>query len=127
MRQTCTDHCSKCGQHFHGLTAFDAHLRRVNEGVNDHGSRSYDLDHAVGSNVGLQPWTTTGHCDLTDQTGVTIWQRIPSAARARWLADRARNAPSDEPPSAGGTESPEAYGETYPPVSSPQSLVPGEV
>jgi hypothetical protein len=104
MRQTCTDHCSKCGQHFHGLHAFDAHLRRVNEGTNYLGARSYDLDHVVGSTVGLQPWTTTSHCDFTGQTEVTVWQRIPGAGDAARLAKLAANPASSDGPSDGRPE-----------------------
>jgi hypothetical protein len=87
-RQTCTMHCSDCGRHFHSLAAFDAHLRRVNEGVNDHGARSYDLKHLDGSDVGLEAWTREGHCDLVwpHVSGVTIWQMPMTAERAQALA-----------------------------------------
>lgn len=104
MRQTCTDHCSKCGQHFHGLGAFDRHLRRVAEGTNALGARTYELDHVVGPGVGLHPWTTTGHCDLTGKSGVTVWQRIHGSGDLNRLATLSAKAPSDQTPSAGDTE-----------------------
>lgn len=61
-RPTCTDHCARCGQHFHGLGAFDAHrqdgvcvepaveaLRRSKDGF---------------ERPALQVWTAEGWCKL---------------------------------------------------------------
>ncbi len=81
-RQTCTDHCGGCNQHFHGLGAFTAHRQamRCTPGA--------DVTFAQGKKKGqlaLQAWTENGYCSL--QTGcraegkvikwlnpVTIWQ-----------------------------------------------------
>lgn len=85
MKQTCTYHCSECGQHFHGLGAYDAHLVRTPN--RDAPTRSYDLNHEAGLAVGLRPWTRTGTCELTGQTlePVLVWQLIPTAeAVQRW-------------------------------------------
>ncbi len=77
-RQTCTDHCGGCNQHFHGLKAFDAHRlgMKCTPGAEAIGRKDQPL---------LQAWTTNGWCSL--QTGcraeghivqwlnpVTIWQ-----------------------------------------------------
>lgn len=96
--QTCTDHCSSCGEHFHGLGAFDRHLRRSSQRLNGYGAPEYNLDHVVGAEVGLQAWTTTGRCDLTGerQEPVTVWQVIPSAqALAFWAKHRQEPVSSD--------------------------------
>ncbi len=82
----CSHHCSAtggCGRHFHGQTAFDLHLRRVNQRVNPQGAREYDLEHVV-EDVGLQVWTETGECHLTsaDLADVTIYQVVQSQ---QWL------------------------------------------
>jgi hypothetical protein len=88
--QTCTNHCSDCGRHFHGLGAYDRHLKRTNERKNDHGAPEYDLVHVIGPD--LQPWTTTGRCDLTGerQEPVTVWQVVPDARTLAWLASKRR-------------------------------------
>lgn len=81
-RQTCTDHCSTCGRHFHGTGAFDAHRQQGEcvepaEAVNSKGAPL------------LQEWTTDGWCSLTPgcwEEGrklryaypVTVWQRYGS-------------------------------------------------
>jgi hypothetical protein len=85
-RQTCTDHCD-CGQHFHGLKAFDAHFVRLPK-RNKWGSKDYDLIHLPGQEVeGLQAWTEDGWCDLCDPTEhpVTVWQVVQSPAQKAWL------------------------------------------
>lgn len=80
-RQTCTDYCSGCGRHFHGLGAFDAH--RVGQfGVDRHCGDPTGLS-------GLQVWTEAGYCDFTDSHPTTIWQDSRSAARgAAWRRGR---------------------------------------
>ncbi len=87
-RQTCTDHCSFCGGHYHGQGAYDAHLQRFDEGPNAQGARSYRLQHADGSEVGLKAWTMDGVCELSRpaQEGVTIWQKPLSARDQQRLA-----------------------------------------
>jgi hypothetical protein len=79
--QTCTDHCSACGAHFHGLAAFDKHLKRVNESAK--GERPYyELEHLSGEDAGLHAWTTSGRCDFAGNgMPVTIWQMPGSAER----------------------------------------------
>lgn len=109
-RQTCTDHCSECGGHFHGLAAFDAHLHRVREGQNAHGARSCELDHLDGATAGLEVWTTDGVCELgrdAPEQPVTIW-RLPltEAARsrlARMAASRSGSSRSGPKPAAAGS------------------------
>lgn len=75
-RQTCTDHCSACGRHFHGLAAFDLHLHRVNERKNRWGAPTYDLEHCT---EGLEVWAEEGYCDLTGAElplyPVVIWRK----------------------------------------------------
>jgi hypothetical protein len=103
-RQTCTDHCSACGRHFHGLAAFDAHLHRVGEGINAHGARTYELEHLDGGEAGLEAWTTSGDCDLAtpEQSGITVW-RLPMSEKDRErLAKLAGKAGSGRGSSAGG-------------------------
>ena len=92
----CTDHCV-CGQHFHGLGAFDAHRR---EGYCKDASEA--LYSGRGERSGqpvLQSWTESGLCDkspgcyadgkrLDYVYGVTIWQIRPSEKQATWLAKK---------------------------------------
>ena len=77
-RQTCTDHCSTCGRHFHGLGAFDAHRRE-----NTCGAPETALN--TKGRLVLQVWTLDGYCQLTPgcwrdgkrdhwEHPVTIWQ-----------------------------------------------------
>jgi len=81
-RQTCTDHCCGCGQHFHGLTAFDAH--RVDGICREAGEVLYGAGKRQGQPI-LQVWTDEGCCDkeagcwsegkrLRYAEGVSIWQ-----------------------------------------------------
>jgi hypothetical protein len=108
VRQTCTDHCSGCGRHFHGLGAFDAHLVRVPTPRNRWGTRGYELMHESGAEVGLQVWTYAGYCTMTGEEvePVTVWQVIPSSqAAARWArlsqeARRSATASRSGPPAA---------------------------
>jgi hypothetical protein len=88
VRQTCTDHCSSCGQHFHGLGAFDAHLQRFGEGLNERGTRSYHLRHLEGTDAKLEAWTTEGVCEMSKPTevGVTVWRRPLSEKERERLA-----------------------------------------
>jgi hypothetical protein len=86
--QTCTSHCSEltgCGQHFHGLAAYDRHLQRIPESEEGE-TRRYRLEHLTGEEAGLDAWTTTGRCDLTPGSDepvepVTIWQMPGTAER----------------------------------------------
>lgn len=82
MRQTCTDHCAGCDQHFHGLGAFDAH--RVNDACGPAGDAKFAKGKREGESI-LQVWTDTGSCDKMPgcwkdgklnhwDEGVTIWQ-----------------------------------------------------
>lgn len=82
MRQTCTDHATCCGQHFHGLGAFDAH--RAGGICRDAGDVTYRTGKRTGENV-LQVWTDDGYCDkmrgcwvdgkrVQHEHPVTVWQ-----------------------------------------------------
>lgn len=88
-RQTCTDHCSTCGRHFHGLSAFDAHRRE---------SQCLEPGEAVttkGRQL-LQIWTKAGWCELARESWVngarvplhpvTIWQVATTEAQRERLA-----------------------------------------
>lgn len=55
-RPTCTDHCSTCSRHFHGLTAFDAH-RKDGECIEPLAAISER------GKPKLQLWTAAGFCD----------------------------------------------------------------
>ncbi len=110
-RQTCTDHCSGCGRHFHGLAAFDAHLLRVNEGLNAQGARSYELEHQDGAAAGLEEWTAEGWCELAatePQHPVTIWRRPQTEAERVRLARMAEKADSGRCSSRSGPKAPQA-------------------
>lgn len=90
-RKTCTDHCATCGEHFHGLGAFDAHRRD-----------GYCLPPESAANKDgkllLQMWTEDGSCDhvkgnwkdgrrLRWAEPVVIWQKaITDEQRARMQA-----------------------------------------
>ena len=83
MRYHCTTHCSTkggCGQHFRGMNAFDAHLKRIAEGVNERGTRTYELQHLSGPDAKLEP--IEGDCAFGELEGITIW-RIPLSEQAR--------------------------------------------
>lgn len=89
QRTHCTNHCSKCGTHFHSVAAFDAHR----EG--DHASNDpllgrhcvHPLD-KVGKD-GRTPFialTTVGVCNLTGTAAlsdVTIWTLRDKLEQAR--------------------------------------------
>jgi hypothetical protein len=108
-RHTCTMHCSDCGPHFHSLAAFDAHLHRISEGVNQHGARTYEPEHLDGADVGLEAWTHNGHCDLAwpHVSRVTVWQIPMTEQRAQQLAAlQAQRADSDNTVSRSGQEIP---------------------
>jgi len=65
-RQTCTDHCAGCNQHFHGLGAFERHRQNGSCALGGSAVAS------KGKNVGqplLQAWTEQGWCAL--QSGST--------------------------------------------------------
>lgn len=110
-RQTCTHCCSElggCGQHFHGLGAFDAHLQRVHEGLNRWDARTYELEHLPGQKAGLEAWTEDGWCDLgaKDQHPVTIWHLPLTEARQEQLAKmRGEGASRDTSSRSGPKES----------------------
>ena len=79
-RQTCTDHCSGCGRHFHSLGAFDAHM---GEGGSRQGGMTYELAHAVPP--GLAPWTLQGVCELAGNgphEGVVVYSLKRDLERA---------------------------------------------
>lgn len=120
-RQTCTDHCATCNQHFHGLKAFDAHL-------NDNGERveccegwvAIIIDRQQKIRPALQQWTTEGWCELQKgcwadgrrvswEHPVTIWQVALTdkalAARQEWLQGQhsKESEPMDAEPVVGVT------------------------
>ena len=69
-RQTCTAHCSACGNHFHGVSAFDAH-RRAGDCV------APAIAMSTEGRVLLQIWTNDGVCTLENgpvREHVTVWQ-----------------------------------------------------
>jgi hypothetical protein len=85
--QTCTDHCRLCGQHFHGIGAYDLHRVgdvAIREGP---GRRRCVQGGEVRNGRGqaaLRIWTTTGVCTLgatPREEGVTIWQDAAGAER----------------------------------------------
>ena len=103
-RQTCTYHCSECNGHFHALTAFSKHLRRVNQRKNRWEAPEYDLEHVVGAEMGLEVWTETGHCmlgRLAPQHPVVIWVVADVGKRTALLKARldAATARKPAPPS----------------------------
>lgn len=95
-RQTCTDHCRGCGEHFHGLGAFDLHRR---------GGECHNPETVVGAagsrKAGiplLQAWTHDGSCDKENgcwqdgkrvkwEEGVTVWQVAVSEAQRERLRE----------------------------------------
>ncbi len=111
-RSFCTHHCSDrygCGQHFRGLGAFDAHLKRVSEGPNADGARSYELTHLEGAEAGLEAWVTDGWCSLRpgpDVQGVTVWHLPLSEADRERLAAIGQDADSEQGSSRSGREEP---------------------
>lgn len=85
-RQTCTDHCSTCGQHFHGLKAFDIHQRN--------GMCSYQAGEP--GRQAISVWTEDGSCSKVKgcwengqlvrwEYPVTIWQMTPREGDAERL------------------------------------------
>jgi hypothetical protein len=56
-RQTCTAHCAGCNEHFHGLTAFDAHRR--GDPDNRYCAAPEEATNKDGRLL-LQAWTETG-------------------------------------------------------------------
>lgn len=97
-RRTCTDHAVCCGQHFHGLAAFDAHRK---DGIcRDASEVLYGVNSKRYGEPVLQAWTASGSCALETGCyvdgkldhyveGVTIWQIAPTpeqAARLRELS-----------------------------------------
>ena len=90
-KQTCTDHCSTCGEHFHAEAAFMAHLDMgkcapLSEAVYHKGKRQ--------GQPKLQLWTSDGWCQLAKgcyEDGqqvnylhpVSIWQKQGSGWGAR--------------------------------------------
>lgn len=74
----CTNHCSKCGRHFHSASAFYAHRRgkyRPNNG--ERGRHCVAPEDAAAPDGGdlFTPLTERGVCDIYGgrRTGVTIW------------------------------------------------------
>ena len=107
----------ECGQHFHGMGAFDAHLERINEGKNRWAARAYELKHLVGPDAGLEPYTESGTCALSYPAvdGVTIWRKpLSEWAKARG-AGRAEKADSGLPQSRRGPQGAVATVDTLPP------------
>lgn len=96
-RQTCTDHCSGCGRHFHGLGAFDAH--RVGD---------FGRDRRCGDPVecGLEIWTDSGACELVwpHVDGITVWHLPLSDWARQRAAERAGKPDSSGPPPRSGPE-----------------------
>jgi len=96
-KSTCTDHCSACGRHFHGLAAFDAH--RVDSACIDPST----AENSKGKSL-LQVWVTDGFCDKVAGCWVdgrydhhvhpvTIWQTFKTEAQVEQLASlRSRQA-----------------------------------
>ena len=94
-RPTCTDHCTGCGRHFHGLAAFDRH--RVDGHCTDPVGllmRSKGGD----ERPSLQQWTPDGYCDKERgcwEEGkrvryvhpVTIWQVATTEEQRLALAE----------------------------------------
>lgn len=92
VRQTCTDHCSSCGGHFHGLGAFDAHLPVCKDG------NFQEARNGKGRQM-LQPWTLEGFCSLASgsfkdgefirwEHPVTIWQLIPTEGASEFFSKK---------------------------------------
>jgi hypothetical protein len=93
-RRTCIDHCAGCGQHFHGLGAFDAH--RKGGYCHDPLEVLYGPDSKRSGQPVLQAWTTDGYCDKERGCwidgkrdhyveGVTIWQIASTPEQAAAL------------------------------------------
>ncbi len=74
-RQTCTDHCTGCGEHFHGLGAFDLH-RRGGECLEPMAVLGTEGTKREGDHL-LQIWTREGSCDK----GRGCWD---NGKRVRW-------------------------------------------
>jgi hypothetical protein len=81
--KTCTAHCAGCGEHFHGLTAFDAH--RADGECQNPATVSYGAKARKSGQLILQPYSTHGFCDkepgcwvngkrVKYSQEVTIWQ-----------------------------------------------------
>lgn len=92
--QTCTDHCGRCGRHFHGVGAFDAHRR--DGACADPLELAYGVDSQRSGRLILQPWTTSGRCSLAAgcyadgrlvryEEPVTVWQIAQTAERTAAL------------------------------------------
>jgi hypothetical protein len=94
-RQFCSDHCMGCGQHFHGIAAFDRHRMG--------GTCAEDCDVVVvpsrdgGSRKALQAWTNEGYCRIAPgcwENGrsvhinypVTVWQAYQTPEQRERLA-----------------------------------------
>lgn len=78
VRLNCSSHCSVCGEHFTGTAAFDAHLKRINSRMNQHGAPVYDLVHLLPEEAGLEVAVENGHCDLAtpEVSGIRVY-RLP--------------------------------------------------
>ena len=83
QRATCTDHCTRCQCHFHGLGAFDLH-QRAGECL-DPASVLYGPDSKRSGEARLQAYTLDGWCNEQPrhwregknvgwEHPVTIWQ-----------------------------------------------------
>ncbi len=92
VRQTCTDHCTACGQHFHGLKAFEYHQQGGQ--CNSPGLVVAKRGKREGQPL-LQLWTATGSCNkelgcwvngkiLKWIEPVTIWQVYAEPSGRFW-------------------------------------------
>ena len=92
-KQTCTDHCTTCGRHFHGLKAFDAHRQsgECTEPLTAVSLKGRQL---------LQLWTADGWCELARESWdgekrvplhpVDVWQVATTEEQRARLAGLAR-------------------------------------
>ncbi len=95
-RLTCTSHCANCGEHFHGLGAFDLH-RRGGECLNPGAILGAEGTKREGTPL-LQIWTHDGSCDkevgcwrdgkrVRWSAPVTVWQVVITDAQRERLSE----------------------------------------
>lgn len=94
-RHGCQSHCAACGQHFAGVTAFDAH--RKGGYCNEPSEVLYGPDSKRPGQPVLQVWVADGSCDkmpgcwkdgkrVAYVESVTIWQMFMTDAQRESLA-----------------------------------------